>query len=360
MTRDLTIALMSAQTLPESASGAPEWIHLLPAAEKPIATRDGRGPYRIVDAHSVIQRSLEDQDRLPLDENHALDLAAPRGESAPARGWIVALQAREDGIWGRVEWTPAGRDLIETHAYRYISPVIGHTADGRIGRILRASLVNRPNMRGLTALHQEGAMPLKDRLAELVGLNAEASDDEIVTAVTGLKDTKGGDVVSLQSQMAEIGTALGVTGGDHATILTAAQRAFVGKSTEITALQSELAAATTKLNAVAESQSRDKATAFVDGEIARGRVGVKPLRDHYISRHMADADVVEKELKALPVLTGAATTSAAPPEDVTLHAEDTVGLVSRASAFQKKMSDAGQNITYAAAVRAVQDGRDKA
>lgn len=100
-----------------------------------------------------------------------------------------------------------------------------------------------------------------------------------------------------------------------------------------------------------EGVSRDKATAFVDAHI--NRAGVKPPRDHYISRHMADAAAVEKELTALPVLSGVTTTSAAPPEQISTHAEDPHALASRATAYHKKMGDAGQNITYASAVRAV-------
>lgn len=201
-------------------------------------------------------------------------------------------------------------------------------------------------------------MPLKDRLAELVGLNAEASDDDIVAAVTGLKKTEGADTVSLQSQLAEIGTALGVTDGDHAAILAAAQTAGKKGNTEITALQSELTNTTRELNSLRETVSRDKATAFVDAHL--NRAGVKPLRDHYITRHMADPEAVEKELKAFPVVNGAVTTSAQPPEEVTTHAEDPTQLASRATAYQKKLADAGQNITYASAVRAVQEGKDKA
>lgn len=358
MTNALSIALMSALSLPEDVSAAPEWIHLLPAAGKPIATRDGRGPYLFSDAESLMAASLADFDRLYLDENHSTDTAAKLGGESPARGWIVALQAREDGIWGRVEWTPAGRELIETHAYRYISPVIGHSRDGRIGRIIGASLVNKPNMRGLTALHQEGAMSLQTRLAELIGLNAEASDDDIVAAVTGLKKPAEGETVTLQSQLAEIGTALGVADGDHAAILAAARSATGTGSAELTALQAELTTTTNALNSLQATVSRDKATAFVDAHL--NRAGVKPLRDHYITRHMVDPEAVEKELKAFPVVNGAVTTGTQPPEDVSTHAVDPNQLAGRATAYHKKLADGGQNITYAAAVRAVQEGKDKA
>lgn len=353
MTKLIT-ALMSALSLPEPSSGATEWIHLLPES---ITTRDGRGPYRVVDADSLISASFADQDKLYLDENHATDTVAKHGGESPARGWITALQHRQDGIWGRVEWTPAGRELIETHAYRYISPVIGHTADGRIMRIIGASLVNKPNLRGLTALHQEGGMPLRERLAELIGLNAEASEDEILQAVGGLANG-GGESVALQAQMTELRQALGVTDADHAATLAAARRPAGNGSAEITALQSELTQTATALNTLREGVSRDKATAFVDAHL--NRAGVKPLRDHYISRHMADAASVEKELAALPVVGGGITTSAAAPEVESTHLADPQQIVARANAYLKRMTDAGQSISYAAAVRAVQDGKDKA
>lgn len=358
MTKALSIALMSAQALPENLSEAPEWIHLLPATDLAITTRDGRGPYRVNDAARLVEDSFAEFDRLPLDENHATDIAAPKGGSAPARGWITALQARSDGIWGKVEWTPAGRELITTHAYRYISPVIGHSSDGRINRILRASLVNRPNMRGLTALHQEGAMALQQRLAELIGLNAEASEDDLIAAITGMKAKGGDDAVALQSQLVEIGTALGVTNGDGTAILIAAKAARETTPDQLVALQSELTKVTTNFNALSDSVLRDKATSFVDSHL--GRAGVKPLRDHYITRHMADPESVAKELAALPMVAGAVPPSGRPPEEISTHAANPQELVSRATAYQKKMADAGQNMTYASAVRAVSDGKDKA
>ena len=62
-----------------------------------------------------------------------------RSEPAPARGWIVELQGRQDGIWGKVEWTATGRDLVAGKAYRGISPVIEHRPDNSIIAIRRAS-----------------------------------------------------------------------------------------------------------------------------------------------------------------------------------------------------------------------------
>lgn len=141
-------ALCSSIALP--SGGVPDWLHLIPAGD--ITTKDGRGPYRIVDASRVIATSMG-LGKLPLDENHATDLAAPKGGSAPARGWIVELQRRSDGIWGRVEWTGPGRRIMEDKEYNGVSPVIAHDKAGNIAAILRASLTNSPNFAGLVSLH---------------------------------------------------------------------------------------------------------------------------------------------------------------------------------------------------------------
>ena len=320
MTNAPTIALLQAQTLPTDA-GAAEWVHLLPAGV--IRTQDGRGPYRVADADNLIATSLQ-AGKLPIDENHATDLAAPRGEPSPARGWIVELQARADGIWGRVEWTPTGLALLADRAYRALSPVIAHAADGTVMGILRASLVNRPNLRGLTALHQEDPMSLMQRLAALFGLDATtATEDALVTRVTALHPAAP-QATALQSQLAEIGTALGVPSDAQPDAILAAARARNGATDATVALQAELATVTGQLNQLREASARSRAESFVDGEIKRGRVGVKPLRDHYIAMHMQDAARVEKELGALPILGagGALTTPSVPPDGtVALNAE---------------------------------------
>lgn len=320
----LTPVLMAAQDA-AAATVAPDWVHLLPGGGGQISTADARGPYHVTDPAALIAASFADVDRLPIDENHATDLAAPLGQPSPARGWIVEMQARADGIWGRVEWTEAGRALVADRAYRAISPVVLHDTARLITQILRASLVNRPNLRGLAALNQESDVkPLLERLAEMLGLDATAGEDAVIGAVKALKDKKPDP--ALHAQLAEIGQVFGVS-GDGAVVLDAARKAAnaaEGDAPAVVALQAELTAVTTRLNAATESTARDKATAFVDGAIHKGHVGVKPLRDHYIAMHMQDATRVEKEIGALPVLGRGgviAPTPPAPTGEVALNAE---------------------------------------
>lgn len=288
------LALCSAIDM--AGDGAPEWVHLLPAGE--IRTGDGRGPYRVGSMAELIATSLPAGARLVLDENHATDLAAPKGLPAPAAGWIVALEARADGLWGRVEWTEAGKALVAGRAYRGISPVIIHDRAGNVVALQRASLVNVPNLKGLVALHQEQSMnPLLAKLIAKLGLADGTSEDAVLAAI----DTSRS--VALQAQLGRVATAVGLgADANEQAVLGAIQSR--PSPDAVTALQAELATVTTELNTLKTAGAKARAETFVDGAIKAGRVGVKPLRDHYVSRHMADPASVEKEIGAMPVLNG--------------------------------------------------------
>jgi len=343
-----TTALCQSLPLPASPGGAPDWIHLLPAGE--IATVDGRGPYRAAgDLAALAAASLAAAGgRLPLDENHATDLAAPTGQPSPARGWIVELQTRIDGLWGRVEWTEAGRALLAEKAYRYVSPVIRHLKDGTITALLRAALTNTPNIRGMAALNSETTMDLA-KLRTALGLKADADETAIAAAVEALKATasthaaiaravgldEGAEVTAVQTAVAKLKTAadagetavqaalkpIAVAAGlkDDAKpdAIEAAVKTLAaqGDGKTIAALQSELTTVAGELKALKDGTARDKATAAIDAAIAAGKPGIKPLRDHYIARHMVDPAAVDKELAGMPSLAGRIDLPANPPQD---------------------------------------------
>lgn len=308
------VVLMSSLDLPVVAGEAdvPDWIHLVPNGR--IETHDGRGPYQIEDAQAVINASMADRGDIEIDENHASFLSAPKGGEAPARGWIVEMQARDDGIWGRVDWTDDGRRLVASRAYRRISPVFDPETrkTGRISKILNVSLVNRNNLRGLAALNQqqEPDMDLMAKLAELLGLEAGADEAAITAAIEALKTPKTDDA-EMQAQISEIGAALGCeAGSDAGLVLNAALEAGKAKGDDgvIAELQAELATVTTSLNEIKETGAREKAEGFVDSAIREGRVGVKPMRDRYVSMHMADPGNTEALINAMPQLGSTPTT----------------------------------------------------
>ncbi len=315
-------ALCAAVSIDTTDGDVPEWVHLLPAGE--LRTADGRGPYRVTDVIALMAASMKGG-KLVLDENHATDLVAPKGGSAPARGWIVDLQHRADGIWGRVEWTAEGRSVVP--GYRGISPAIVHRRDGTVLSIARASLTNTPNFQGLQSLHsKETSMDFRAWLIEALGLAADVDDDAIVTAMKAKLDAKPDDAVkvALQSALSPIALAAGVAAdADAATVLAGVQQLQGSGDAAVTSLQSELRTITTRFNALVDTTTRDRAVTFVDGAIAAGRVGVRPQRDEYISMHMENPARAEKLIGGMPILKAGSTTLIDPPKTKEgLSAED--------------------------------------
>lgn len=338
---------------------APEWINLLPAGV--IATQDGRGPYTVSNMAALAAESMAAAGgKLPVDENHSTDFAAPSGNPSPARGWIVELQARADGLWGRVSWNASGKALFAEQAYRGISPVFQHDKAGRVLLVLRASLTNTPNLRDLVALHSESTtganMDLLVELRKLLGLPEDADATAVIAKVKEINAAAGG-AAAAQSQLKEIAKAAKVAEtAEHSVVLSAvttlATAAAQGADQRVTALQSELAAITVSHNTLQKQIATDRATAFVDKAIHSGRVGVKPLRDHYIEQHAKDPARVEKEINALPIVETTALTHRSTHSAVASDL-DPVQIAAQATAYQKAQAAAGVTIDYASAVQHV-------
>jgi len=169
---------------------APEWVHLIPAGV--FFGRDGRGPWHLSDPEGFIERTNDYQAGadIQFDYEHQSDLTEKNGRPAPAAGWIKELESREDGIWGRVEWTPKAAAMIADKEYRYASPVFTFQKEsGELGRLESAGLVGRPNLE-LKALNNRGASmeEFLTQLAALLGLAETATQEEIFAAVQKLAE----------------------------------------------------------------------------------------------------------------------------------------------------------------------------
>lgn len=296
-------AMMAALDLSQPGE-VPEWVHLLPTTKGAVQTQDQRGPYDVTDAEAIIAASFADQPKLQIDENHAEDLKSGQGEPSPARGWITELQARADGIWGKVEWTMSGRRLVRDKAYRAMSPVILHDKAKKVVAILRASLVNRPNLKGLVTLNQETSMNPMAKLAAALGLAEDASEDAILAAIKALKDKKPeGDMPALQSALADVGVALGVEAGAKPEAIVAAAKLAKGGTDSLVALQSEVTSLKTELGTLKTAGLRATSEAFVDKAIADRRAGVNAgNRADLIALHMAQPEAAEKLITGMPML----------------------------------------------------------
>lgn len=284
-------ALLFAQ-LPE---GVPEWVHLVPAGT--FKAYDGRGPFHLKDPAAVIAASLANDTQPPIDEMHATQAGAKTGQPAPARGRIVEMAARDNGLWGRIEWTGSGRALLEDKAYRGISPVLLHAPDGTIGRIISAALTNDPAVTELTKLfNPETGMDLVKVRAAL-GLPDTADEAACLAAMTAQRQA----ATAHASQFTAIAQAAGLGTDAAPDAIVTALNLRRSEGGEITRLTGIITGLETRVSTMLADQGRRDATAFVDASIKAGKP-VVALRDHYITRFMADPEAVKKEIGAMVAL----------------------------------------------------------
>lgn len=175
----------------------PSWVELIPAGLQ-VKGVDGR-QWINDQPQTVLNRftALKEQGReLVFDFEHSSEHKAPKGDPAPATGWGVEMQQRENGsIWVKVNWTKKGEKAVAEREYRYLSPVLIYEKNSRrIVGIQSVGLTNNPNLL-ITALNQQNhsetteiLMELPKEIASALGLDA---DDSVESAVTAIKKLKG-------------------------------------------------------------------------------------------------------------------------------------------------------------------------
>jgi phage I-like protein len=271
--------------LARSAEGgevAPEWVQIFPAGPT-IRTRDHR-TFTLADPSVLIAALAAHRADLPVDIEHAQEIRAPKGEDAPAQGWIKELEIRDGATWARVDWNAHGALLVTSKSYRYVSPAFRHTKAGQITRVTSLALTNQPAL-DLPALARSGGadhpeqehqdMTLAARLAAAFGLAAAASDDAIVQAAT--------EQVALARETRD-----------------------PTKYVPVADLQSALARATTAEQSLVARETADAETAAstaVDAAIAAGKIA--PVsRDHWLSIAREAPDAFAGAVKDMPALGG--------------------------------------------------------
>jgi len=128
---------------------------------------------------------------LPIDYDHQSLTADEKAGPVPAAGWIKELQARADGIWARVEWTPPAAEPLLNKEYRYLSPVFRYQAkDGRVVALSGAGLTHNPNLylQAAAPRKESHAMKLPEKIAALLGVPADCTEDEAAAACQRLLD----------------------------------------------------------------------------------------------------------------------------------------------------------------------------
>ncbi|WP_188134506.1 phage protease [Rhizobium sp. RU35A] len=324
-----------------SADGdAGRWIMLLPAGT--FSGRDGRGPYHAGDRASLERiaaqtRKIYGATEMVVDYEHQTINAQKNGQPAPAAGWIKQIEARDDGLYGLVEWTANAASAINAREYRYLSPVYAHAQDGTVLAMMMVSLTNFPNLDiPEVAAHSffqqasTGDLPMKQVLAAL-GLAEGASENDALIAINSLltsstaiaaaagltKDAKSEEILAaVNSAFADRAALAQIVGkpaaaGDE---LVSAMRAAVATAApdparyvpieQVSAMQADLR--------LLQVRDVDKEAETAVNEAIRGGQLAPALKDWGISLHKSNPAAFQSFLGQAPVLTAAQRVSAVP------------------------------------------------
>lgn len=130
---------------------------------------------------------------LPIDFEHQTlggEFASPSG-TAPAAGWITALEAMEgQGIVATVNWTDHGRKMLADRAYRYVSPVaLVRKRDRKLVALHSAALTNKPAIVGMAAIVNRDpvgqAESEQELLCHVLSLPREANVEQVLASARG-------------------------------------------------------------------------------------------------------------------------------------------------------------------------------
>ncbi|NBB17042.1 hypothetical protein GVN21_16875 [Caulobacter sp. SLTY] len=312
-----------------SSDGAPlRVVKLFPMGE--IVARDGRR-WRLDDrshADQVVAASLAAAGGTDLvfDYDHQSFFGAKDGVGgqAPASGWMRKLWAEDDGIYAEVDWTEPAAARLKAREYRYVSPLFTHErGTGRITRLVNASLVNTPAITELPAVasHQEGLTPegpsmkFTDQLAETLGLQAGATEAQILAALTTTTTSAASAATTvIATALGPIASALGLKADAKPDDIVAAASAAVAAKADpskfapmevVTALQGQVKALT-------EGQAVASASAEVDGAIAAGKLA-PAQKDWALSYATADLAGFKTFVAGSPVIVDPTRRTAANP-----------------------------------------------
>jgi phage I-like protein len=221
------------------------WMHVCPFGEHVWNSADGKE--RIVQVIDTTACQAMAQ-AYPLSiPNSRIDIDHESMEAdkrTAAVGWGRKAEVRDDGLWVEVEWNPDGHELIANKVYRFNSPCFPR--DGlvdlgngrfRVTKLGVIALTNDPNLRGQKPLTNRRAtaanpnnnthtMDYKAKMLELLGLPPEATDDQIATALAGMK----GEKEAMMNRQTELQDMLANRDLDEHGITDAEQRKLLAPS----------------------------------------------------------------------------------------------------------------------------------
>lgn len=289
-------------------------IQLLPAGQ--FRAGDGRPkdvPHWYLDAalaQAIIDKLKSRKNALVIDYEHQTLYADQSGQPAPAAGWFRTLEWRAgQGLFAlHVEWTARAKQLIEAREYRYLSPVITyHKKTGAVTALVMAALTNTPGIDGMVGLDARAAARFsfdqpdhsmnQEELRKALGLNDEATDDELKQAAAALL-AKAEKLRVTETELAALKAAKPDAKPDPAQYVPVAT---------VTQLQSQVAELTTKIN-------KTEIDGLIEGALQAGKL-LPPMEQWARELGAKDVALLRAHLDAaapIAALTGTQTGGKAP------------------------------------------------
>lgn len=119
------------------------------------------------------------------------------GGSTKAFAWASNLRVEDGGLYADFKFTDAGRAAVNSREYRFVSPVFNCDRNGEAVGLQSVALTNRPNLPVSCVLNREstGVNNVEDnketknmeKILSALGLGPDASEDDAVAAIEGLK-----------------------------------------------------------------------------------------------------------------------------------------------------------------------------
>lgn len=213
--------------LPALRAGAPDWAHLVPFGDYPglLVGAESETPVIQRCDRAALDRLVKNfRPKILVDFEHRSEM--PGGDTAAA-AWILNLEIRADGLWGKLDLSDLGEQAIVNKRYRHLSPafdvepVLAEVASGSAGftpatpivrpiRLLSAGLTNKHNLKALqplinsaaangrdgvspsvlaTQAEQAGKENMKD-IAIALGLDSAAEKPAVLNAIQALATAK--------------------------------------------------------------------------------------------------------------------------------------------------------------------------
>jgi phage I-like protein len=172
------------------------WVHAMPLGQydHPVYGDINITPERANQFAANVNNRVREID-LDVDYDH-------KAKIDEAAGWVKKAEARGDGLWIAVEWTPQAMDKIKSKAYRYFSPEFldewTHPKTKVVHKDVMAggALTNRPFFKDLLPLNMsdlfeeqhptEGVGMDPKALRVKLGLKEDAADADVEAKLTEL------------------------------------------------------------------------------------------------------------------------------------------------------------------------------